>query len=68
MLINLSKGSKLTKSRRNMRRSKLGKKNLKMYSPSFIWEPKYQLMEILLFLSNIVVILRGAVSGNTVKP
>ena len=49
MLINLFKGSKLTKSRRTMRRS------------------MYQLMEILLFLSNFVVILRGVISGNIVK-
>ena len=59
---------KLTKSRRTMRKSKSGKKSWIMYSSSFIWKPLYKLMEILLFLSNTVVILRGAVSGNTVKP
>ena len=60
---------KVDKVQEKYEKVKIGEEELdNVYSPSFIWEPKYQLMKILLFLSNIVVILRGAVSGNTVKP
>ena len=58
---------KVDKVQENYEKIKIGGEELEMNSPSFIWELKCQLMEILLFLSNFVVILRDVISGNTVK-
>ena len=58
---------KVDKVQENYEKIEIGGEELEMYSPSFLWELRYQLMEILLFLSNFVVILRGVISESTVK-
>ena len=57
---------KVNKFQENYDKTKIGTEELENVF-SFVY-PKYQLMEILLYLSSIVVILHGGASGNIAKP